>query len=290
MEQAGWAAPTVTTNGQHVAAIFATGELVAVSMEGERAWARHLGVPKNDYGHASSLMSHKGLLFVQYDQAADPKLMAFDLASGEPVWQAKRDAASWSSPILVDNKGRMELILTNSRSVDGYDPLTGARLWHVECLGGEVASSAAYSDGIVFVSSETTGVAAVDIGGHSPQPKVLWRWDDALPDASSPLAKDGHVIVPTAFGVVSCLDAKTGKLRWEKEFDRGFWSSPILVGDRVYLIDLSGVMQVFKLGGEFELLAASEIGEEAYATPAVVGDRIYIRGLGRLFCVGARPK
>jgi hypothetical protein len=83
---------------------------------------------------------------------------------------------------------------------------------------------------------------------------------------------------------------RPGSCAGEREFDRGFWSSPIAVGDRVYLIDLSGVMQVFKLGGEFELLAASEISEEAYATPAVVGDRIHIRGLGRLFCVGARPK
>lgn len=135
-------------------------------------------------------------------------------------------------------------------------------------------------------------------GRHLPKGGVLaerYKQDMLNPTFSLgiytfPSAKDGYVIVPTAFGVVSCLDAKTGKLHWEKEFDRGFWSSPIVVGERVYLIDLSGVMQVFKLGGEFELLAASEIGEEAYATPAVVGDRIHIRGLGRLFCVGARPK
>jgi len=152
-----------------------------------------------------------------------------------------------------------------------------------------VASSAAYADGIVFVSSEDAGLSAIDIGGHVEQPKVLWRWDEALPDAASPLAKDGYVILPTGFGVVSCLDAKTGKLRWEKEFDRGFWSSPVLAGDRVYLIDSRGAMQVFRLGDAFELLGASGIGEAAYATPAIVGDRIYIRGLTHLICVAARP-
>ena len=142
LEQTGLAAPSPTTNGRLVAAVFATGELVGLSMEGERIWARHLGAPRNHYGHASSLMSHGDLLFVQYDQEGDSKLLAFDLASGDPVWQVKRGAISWSSPILIDNKGRMELILTNSRALDSYDPMSGRLLWRVECLGGEVGSSA----------------------------------------------------------------------------------------------------------------------------------------------------
>jgi outer membrane protein assembly factor BamB len=271
-----------------VAAVFATGELVGVSLEGERLWARHLGVPRNHYGHASSLMSHGDLLFVQYDQEGDSKLLAFDLASGDPVWQVERDAISWSSPILVDNTGRMELILTNSRAVDGYDPMSGKLLWRVECLDGEVGSSAAYSDGIVFASNDGATGTAIDIGTHGAEPSILWQWDEALPDAASPAARDGYLIVPTGFGVVSCLEARTGRVLWEQDFDRGFWSSPIVVDDRVYLIDRSGAMQVFRLGDEFELLGASEMGEGAYGTPAFIGDRIYIRGLTHVFCVAAR--
>jgi outer membrane protein assembly factor BamB len=84
---------------------------------------------------------------------------------------------------------------------------------------------------------------------------------------------------------VSCLGVKTGKVLWQQDFDCGFSSSPILVNDRVYIIDLSGAMQIFRMNDEFELLGVSEIGEDAYATPAFVGDRIYIRGLTHLFCI-----
>jgi outer membrane protein assembly factor BamB len=287
LDETGLAAPTATTNGRYVAAVFATGELVCLNLKGERIWARHLGVPENPYGHASSLMSHGDLLLVQYDQEADSKLLAFDLASGEHVWEVKRGAISWSSPILVDNTGRMELILTNSRAVDSYDPMSGRLLWHLECLEGEVGPSAAYTDGILFVSGEGAVGSAIDIGRHAADPGILWQWDKALPDAASPLGKDGYLVVPTGFGVVSCLEAKTGRVLWERDFDRGFWSSPIAVDDRVYLIDRSGAMQVFKLGEKFELLGVSGIGEGAYATPAFVGDRIYIRGLTHLFCIGA---
>jgi len=286
LAETGFAAPTAITNGQYVAATFGTGELVCVNMKGGRIWAKHLGIPKNHYGHASSLISHENLLFVQYDQKVNSRLLAFHLASGKPAWQAKRGAISWSSPVLVDNRGRMELILTNSKAVDSYDPKTGRLLWRAECLGGEVAPSAAYAGGVVYVANEYATASAIDVGNHGSGPKILWQWDEALPDAASPLANEDYLILPSGYGVVNCLDVKTGKVLWEHEFDDGFYSSPILVGDRVYLIDLSGAMQVFKMDDKFELLGVSEIGEDAYTTPAFVGDRIYIRGMIHLFCIG----
>ena len=58
------------------------------------------------------------------------------------------------------------------------------------------------------------------------------------------------------------------------------------MNDRIYIIDLSGTMQIFRMDDKFEQLGTSKIGEDAYATPALVGDRIYIRGVTHLFCIG----
>jgi outer membrane protein assembly factor BamB len=254
-------------------------------MEGHRIWLKQLGSPKNHYGHASSLISHQDLVIVQYDQKDGSKLLAFEFASGMPAWEVERGAISWSSPILIDNNGRMELVLTNSKAVDGYDPKTGKHLWQVECLAGEVAPSAAYADGVVFVAVEGSAATAIDIGDHGAEPKVLWTWDESLPDAASPLAFEDLLIVPTSYGVVTCLDAETGEVHWEHDFDVGFTSSPVLAGARVYLIDFTGTMQVFKMDSEFEHLGKASIGEDADATPAFVGRRIYIRGERHLFCV-----
>jgi outer membrane protein assembly factor BamB len=288
LEDTGYAAPTPTTNGQCVAAIFATGELVCVNLEGKRIWIKHLGIPHNHYGHASSLLCHQNLLFVQYDQKENAQLLAFDLASGNPVWQARRGAMSWASPILAENNGKMELIVTDSKAVESYDPTSGKRLWRVECLDGEVASSAAYANGTVFVANEGAPASAIDV--TSPERKTLWQWDGALPDCASPVANENYLIVPTAFGVISCLDGKTGKVLWEHEFDQGFSSSPIVVNDRVYIIDVSGMMQIFKMDDAFELLGSADLGERAYAIPAFVDDRIYVRSLDHLFCVRAQAK
>ena len=68
LDATGYAAPTMATNGRFVAAIFATGELACLAMDGERIWAKQLEVPSNHYGHASSLICNDEWLFVQYDQ------------------------------------------------------------------------------------------------------------------------------------------------------------------------------------------------------------------------------
>jgi hypothetical protein len=73
---------------------------------------------------------------------------------------------------------------------------------------------------------------------------------------------------------------------WIEEFDEGFYSSPILVGDLVYLIDMSGVMYVFKADMEYKLIDRNELGEMAVSIPAFMPKRVYIRGTKNLYCIG----
>ena len=67
---AGYAAPTPATDGQHIAALFPNGALLCLDSQGQRVWAKHLGVPANHYGHSSSLLVAGPNLIVQYDDSA----------------------------------------------------------------------------------------------------------------------------------------------------------------------------------------------------------------------------
>ncbi|MCP4712317.1 MAG: PQQ-binding-like beta-propeller repeat protein [Planctomycetes bacterium] len=285
----GFAAPTMATDGRYVFAIFATGDLVCLDLEGNRIWARNSGLPDNHYGHSSSLLTFKNLLFVQYDQRKNSKLLALDTTTGQAVWEAQRGPISWSSPICVDTGRRMELILTNSRSVDSYDPETGAKLWTENCLGGEVGPSAAYADGMVFVANEYAQAAGIRITAQSDSSasKIVWTWDEELPNTASPLATDKYVLFASSSGYIFCLDAKKGKTIWEAEFDDGFYSSPILVDNRVYALDLSGVMHIFELAEKYNSMSEPKLGEGSSCTPAFLDDRIYIRGDKHLYCIGS---
>jgi outer membrane protein assembly factor BamB len=284
LDETGYAAPTPTTNGRHVAAVFATGELICVDLEGTRIWSKHLGVPKNHYGHASSLLNDGERLFVQFDHSQVSRLYAFDFGTGKIEWQVDRKEIAWSSPILIETNGRHELVVANSKSVDSYDPKTGKLFWHVDCLAGEVAASPAYADGLVVVASDGSAATAIDTAAADESSRIRWQWEESLPDTASPVANNGLVIIPTGFGVVSCLDIKTGKLLWEHQFDTGFSSSPIIVSDKVFLADLTGKLQIFKLSSTFESLGECNLGESIYATPGFTNGRIFVRGLNHVFC------
>jgi outer membrane protein assembly factor BamB len=114
----------------------------------------------------------------------------------------------------------------------------------------------------------------------------VWEYIDDLSEVSSPLASKDFLFMAASYGTVTCFEIKTGERLWIEEFDEGFYSSPILVGNLVYLMDMSGVVYVFKADKEYELISRNELGENAMSIPAFMHDRIYIRGTKNLYCIG----
>ncbi len=283
-EDTGLAAPSLATNGNSVFAIFANGDVIALDMEGNRLWGRNLGKPNNYYGHSSSLILYKENLIVQYDTNRGAKVMALSIADGTTEWETTRDVRiSWASPVIVNTGSRDELILVADPAVKGYDPATGTELWSVDCINGEVGASAAYADGIVYAANEYATFAAIKLGAT---PEILWEQQELLPEASSPLAHNGLVMVMTSYGVGACYDALTGEKYWEAEFDDAIYGSPVLAGDNVYLMTNGGKLWVFKWAKTYQLVAESDLGENSICTPAFIEGKMFLRGFDNLYCVG----
>ncbi|MFC1477146.1 PQQ-binding-like beta-propeller repeat protein [candidate division KSB1 bacterium] len=280
----GYAAPTMATDGLRVFVIFGIGDVACLDFEGNRIWSKNIGVPENHYGHASSLIMYQDLLLVQYDQNSGGHLIALQAETGDLVYDQARDIAiSWASPILVNTGNRDEIILNSVPGVISHDPRTGQELWRVDCMRGEIAPSPAYADGMVYSVNEYALFVAIKLEGT---PEIVWETDYDLAEVSSPVATEDFVFVAASYGTVSCLDSKTGERYWYHDFPEGFYSSPIVVGDNVYIMDYSGAMQIFKAAKEFSLVNTCELGEEADTTPVFMHDRIYIRGHEHLYCIG----
>ena len=284
-DDTGYAAATMATDGNRVYAIFANGDLISFTTDGARVWGINLGMPDNHYGHSSSLITYNNLLLVQYDHNEDTRLLGIDSGSGKIVWDVDRDATiSWSSPILIDRDGRVELIIQSSTHLYSYAPETGVLYWSLECLSGEVAPSPAYADGVVYVANDMAAVVAVDGNGA-----MIWTVEDIdLPDVSSPLIVESNLLLCSSFGVITCMERATGKVVWTHENSDGvgFYSSPILVGALVYVVDMTGVTHIFKVDPVYEEVASPAVGEPIVATPAFMDGRIYMRSNGWLYCIG----
>jgi len=280
----GHAAASVSTDGKSVFAIFSNGDLIALDMKGKKVWSKNLGVPDNHYGHSSSLVVFEDKLIVQYDHKKSGKVMALSTKTGDQIWSTDRKVkVSWASPVVVNNNGRIEVILASDPCVASYDAQTGEELWKLDCITGEVGPSVAYANGIVFALNEYASLVAIKTGA---QPEVLWEAYDYLSDVPSPIATDKYLFVVTSYGLIACYDALSGELYWEHEFDNGFYASPILVDDKIYLLDRAGSMHIFKADKEFVSIATSNLGEKSDSTPAFADGHIYIRAGKNLYCIG----
>jgi outer membrane protein assembly factor BamB len=280
----GLAAPTAATNGTVVCAIFATGNLVCFDMAGNRLWAKNIGIPDNHYGHSSSLVIYENFLLVQFDHFRSKSLIAFAINNGNKLWETARSVAiSWASPVLAEFDGVPQVILISEPAVISYNIKTGEQLWSVNCMGGEVGASVGINSRYVFAANEYAKLVAIKPG---PEAEIVWEDNEYLPEVSSPVANEELVFIATTFGAVAAYDANNGELVWDHDFDYGFYASPILVGDNVYLLDQAGVMQIFKASRSFSLVAESPLGEKADCTPAFSENKIYIRGEENLYCIG----
>jgi len=297
MEDTGYAAPTVATDGRRVCAIFANGDLACFDFDGRAVWARNLGTPDSAYGYASSLATHEDLLLVQFDQgeAEDGKSRLLGIAwrTGETVWATPRDVGdSWSSPIVADTPHGSQIITCANPWVIAYDPADGREIWRAECLSGDVAPSPVHAGGLAFAVNDGAVLAAIrtDGKGNVTETHVVWTARDDLPDIASPVSDGEFVWVLASYGTLTCYAAKDGRLAWQKHLDASFRSSPTLVGDRIYLLSEKGVMFIIATGGERQQINRCELSEPSNCSPAFLDGRIYIRGKENLYCIGQQQK
>ena len=283
-DDTGLAAPSLTTNGQQVFALFGNSDLVALDMDGNQLWAQNLGPSNNHYGHSSSLVIHEDILIIQFDVKKNPRIMGLNIETGEKVWETPRKVkVSWASPVLVNTGDQMEVILAAEPIIASYNPKTGVENWQLDCIFGEVGPSIAYGEGLVFAVNEYATLVAIKPG---ETPEIIWENDELLSDVPSPIVKDGLLYLATSYGVIACYDAISGEMYWENEFDNGFYGSPMYADGNIFIMDMDGLVHVFKAAKTYEAIASNPLGENGMTTPAFMDGRIYIRGNEHLICIG----
>lgn len=126
-------------------------------------------------------------------------------------------------------------------------------------------------------------------GDISGTPNVVWSLDRDTPDVASPILSSGRIyFYREKTGLLSCVDAKTGKPFYSAKRIAGLsyiYASPVAAGGYIYLTDRSGTIVVIKDSEQLEVVATNAMGETVDATPAPVGKELFIRGEQHLFCI-----
>ena len=297
----GYASPTPVTDGVRVYATFASADIAAVDFDGKVLWARNLGTPENaqesSYGRATSLLVYKDKVIVQFDRGVEPTdglsaILALDAGTGKTLWTAPRPVRRcWCTPILITVAGRTELVANGSPWIIAYDPENGKELWRCAGMKEDVAASPTFADGLIYVTNDHAKVFAIRPApaeqGDVTATNIVWTAEEGLSDTPSPVCDGRFFLQANSSGLLTCFDAKSGKLFWSQMLDGRVWASPTLAGGWACVPSEDGNVYLFALADQFGPVTTCKLGEPLLATPAFADARIYFRGDKTLFCVGA---
>lgn len=301
--KSGLATPTPVTDGERLWVFFSTGDLFCFDLDGgllwQRALAKEYGPFENRFAASSSplLFQHKSphdTLILQCDHYGPSYLLAVESRTGANRWKAERPDVwlSWSSPQLIPVGGRFELLVSGSERLDGYDPVTGLKLWTVKGLARECVPTPLVHDGRAFVVSGPNGAhMAVEPGGKGDVTgtHVKWRSDKGTSFVPSGIIVNDRYYLADDKGIATCFRCDTGEILWRKRLHGKITASPVSFDGKILFTNEQGSTLVLDATRpDYEEIARNDLAEDVFASPAIAQGYLFFRTTKHLVCVGKR--
>jgi outer membrane protein assembly factor BamB len=112
---------------------------------------------------------------------------------------------------------------------------------------------------------------------------IVWEVDKDVPLESSPVLTGELLFMVSDSGVLTCLEAKTGRKVWSERLPGLYGASLLSAEGRIYACNKSGMTTVVEAGPTFRELAANQLDGELWASPAVAGRSLLLRTKTHLY-------
>ena len=268
--------------------------LAAVKLDGTPAWRTTLASYSSIQGYSASPMIYRSLVILPAEGTPGSHLVAVHRGTGEIVWRTtlRKVKESYASVVVLNVSGRDQLLLTGGETTRSYDPLTGALIW--ECDGPST-----YCDATPVADADTVYVTGgwpkrallairADGKGDVTKSHVRWSSDAKAGYVPSPLLYDGLLYAVNDQGLLRCYAPADGQVFWEVNFDKPFYSSPVVADGKLYLFDRKGGGYIVPTGKQLGTVTTNTLPEGVFATPVFKEGRMYLRTLGDLYCIESR--
>ena len=307
------ASSSPSTDGKRVYALVGAGVFAAFDFSGQEVWRFNVqeryGKFAYGFGMHTTPLLHAGRLYLQLIHTKLQAVVALDAATGREVWKVNRPSDgrseclhSYATPCLWMRGDEARLITHGNDYAGAHSLADGSEVWRLGNLNPKdrynatlrfVTSPVAVADLIVIptakngavvgVKPDATGVLGTDGAGET------WRLPSGTPDVPSPVVYQGRVFLCRENGVLTCLDAKTGKPFFSERFHpQTYRASPVAADGKIILTAKDGTFTVVKPGERLEILAKNKLSDQFTASPAISNGRIYLRGLTSLYAIGAK--
>jgi outer membrane protein assembly factor BamB len=266
---------------------------------GKRLWERRDLKCDHFRGPGSSPILFENLLIVNFDGFDLQYVVALDKKTGKIAWKKDRNIdyghndgdmkKAYGTPAVFMVKDKPQLVSPSAGATIAYDPRSGDELWRVNHGGMNASAPPLYKDGQAFLSTSDGGLrflaVRTDGQGDVTKTHIDWKYNKAVPSRPSPILIGDLIYMVTEQGILSCLEAKTGKQVWQERVGGKYIASPIYADGKLYLFGQEGDTLVGEPGKKWNLLATNKLDDGCMATPAVAGKALFIRTRTHLYRV-----
>jgi outer membrane protein assembly factor BamB len=250
------------------------------------------------FGEGASPALFGDRIIVNWDHQGQSFITALDKQTGREIWKVDRDEeTSWTTPLVVEHDGRVQVVTSATSRVRSYDFQSGRLLWEGEGVTQNAIPTPVADDQMVYMTSGYLGSRLMAVrlsaatGDIDRSGAIAWEVDRDTPYVPSPLLHRGVLYVLKGnSGVLSAYEARTGRKLYGPQRVAGaqnVYASPVAAGERVYVTSREGTTVVLRAGPGFEVLATNTLQDDIDASAAIVDGEIYLRGSRYLYCIAA---
>ena len=289
------ASPTPVVEGDRVYVHFGAEGTAALTTSGEVVWRTRFPYV-SQHGNGGSPVLYQDLLILSCDGYDTAFVVALDKHTGKVRWKTPRPkpiSQAYSTPLVIRVGARDEVVSVGAFRAAAYDPLTGGEIWRVRYEDGfSNVPRPVYHEGLVYIATgfQEPSLLAVraDGLGDITGTHVAWTLRRGAPLTSSPIVVGAELYMVNDGGIASCVDWKTGTIRWQQRLGGGDYSaSPVHADGRIYFLSEEGVTTVIAPGTEFRRLATNVLDGETLASMAASGRSLFIRTDRNLYRIAA---
>jgi outer membrane protein assembly factor BamB len=299
-----YASPSPVLEAGRLYAHFGAAATVALDTETLRVlWTNTTLRIQHENGPGSSPLLWRDSVILHMDGSDHQYVVALDKKTGKVRWKTDRTGAmsrnpqlkkSYATPLVLPLDGRDQLISPGPDWLYSYDPATGRELWKLK-FGNQGFSLSArmvvdearmyFSTG--FMRPEMLAVEAK--GKEGQPPAIAWRYTKGVPTMSSPVLVGTELyFVSDSGGMLTCLDATTGREHYRERLGGDHNASLLAADGRIYVLGRSGATDVIAAGKEFKRLARNQLEGRQMASPAVADGALFIRTDSALYRIESR--
>jgi len=303
-----YAAETPTTDGKRVYVLFGDVGLYCYDFDGKPLWSHEIEPKKTmlGYGAAASPVVQGDQVIMVYDNDEDSFIAAFDGATGKQRWRTSREEKSdWPTPLVWTHDGQTEIVTSGKKEIRSYST-DGQVLWHFNGrMSNLTIPSPFVVDGLLYITSgyfqdnkrpvyaiRPGATGDISLGeGQTSNASIAWSLEKMGPYNTSPIVYGGLYYTLLDQGMLTCHDAKTGELVFNRtRFPQGasFTASPWAYNGKLFFLDEDGDTHVMPVGREFKIEKTNSLGELCIATPSIAQGKLLIRTATQVYCIGKR--